>query len=125
MPATDLDHQYSRSPLVSDSGISSEVPTSPPLSDGADSPFSLPSQDGKMEGSPVSYDRDSMLASPLGGGVEDLQLTDFMFDTSCMLDNDSLLMSLKDTDNIMVNMGRCSGLEKMHLFSHRVLYNIL
>ena len=119
----ETDHQYCSRPhlksVSSDSGISSQSggPVSPQNSESMiDSPV------GGM--SPQSYTTDDQTSmsptyqgetanSPLGGGVEDLQLSDFNFDTldpnALMSDDDffkSLVSDVSDPSNITLNLGR-------------------
>ena len=104
----ELDHDYTaRRPAsvsgVSDSGISSEGHTSPPHvpSDSdiaqADSPFS---SDGISQGelSPVASP-DAPDMSPLGGGIEDMDID------SCLLGGADLLKILSTDSNVSVNLG--------------------
>ena len=84
----ELDHKYCRSPLPSDSGISTErysteSPISPALSD-ANSVLSPQSggmsPSGLSRSDSISDSGDQSTGSPLGGGLEDLQLADMNFD---------------------------------------------
>lgn len=101
----ETDHKYCRSPLPSDSGVSMESPVSPPLSESthsAGSPLSggtSPSQSGMSRSDSVSDS--SNPNSPLGGGVEDLQLTDMGLDS--FADTDWSLLA--EYDKLIENNG--------------------
>ena len=117
--AVEFDHQYCTRPhlksVSSDSGISNDTnsngPTSPLTSEGyGDSPTSgmspRSSQDDAPHMSPLNVDTAD---SPLGGGVEDLQLGDFNFDsldTSALLTDDDFFSSIvQDSDNFTLDLG--------------------
>ena len=111
-PPSGLDHQYSRSPLESESSVpysGSEGVASPTHSNSSqlDSPLhQVFSEDPKD--SPRSTDSDGTMPSPLGTGVEDLQMSDINFqtlDASYLLQDDLFLTSLTDNSNIAVDMG--------------------
>jgi hypothetical protein len=106
--SAEFDHKYSRSPITSSSCASVEGSASPPLSDvHADSPFGnmSPSSNSADDLAEMSPPGAFSQMSPLGGGVEDLQLKDFNFDTldtsGILQDDDDFLktvISLTDTN---------------------------
>ena len=117
------DHKYCRSPLPSDSGFSSsDGPLSPPYSEHpsvANSPFSDNSgaspnrsdSENVLTGSPAEQIK---MDSPLGGAVEDVQISDFNFetlDTSNLLQDEDLLKSLAADNNVSINLGKLCQLQ--------------
>ena len=117
--SVEFDHQYCSRPhlksVSSDSGISNDStsngPISPQISEGYSdsvSPTSGMSPRSSAEDPPLNED---MADSPLGGGVEDLQLTDFNFDsldTSALLTDDDFFSSIvqdSTSDNFTLDLG--------------------
>ena len=116
------DHKYCRSPLRSDSGMPSPPhsdsgvssgPVSPPLSDygmqsGADSPLSTAQSSGQNP----SRSNSAGDSSPLGGGIEDLQLTDLGFDAfaeadvNLLTEYEKLVNSIGGKTDTALDMGR-------------------
>ncbi len=97
------DHQYSRrSPLDSDSGVSSDYPQSPlNLDSQVNSPLS-----GSLSPSRSTSDELGPEMSPLGGNVEDLQFGDFNLETI----NASLLKANEDMLNCLDNSGESNNI---------------
>ena len=117
--SVEFDHQYCSRPhlksVSSDSGISNDTtsngPTSPQLSEGYSDSVSPTS---RMSPRPSTEDpalNEDMADSPLGGGVEDLQLNDFNFDsldTSALLTDDDFFSSIvqdSTSDNFTLDLG--------------------
>ena len=89
----------SDNPSVADSPYSSESAASPSRSDTDSAPI----------GSPMGQTHGELMGSPLGGAVEDIQMTNFNFDTldtSSLLPDEQLLASLTEDHNVSVNLGK-------------------
>jgi hypothetical protein len=107
----EFDHQYSlRASRNSDSGLSSDCPQSPPLSETSNSPFGGVSSPSHSTDSSDITDMSPLggtMGSPLGGGVEELHLTDFNFDTidaNALLQDEDLMKSMQE-NNITLDLG--------------------
>lgn len=124
----EIDHQYCRSPhpsqssIQSDSGACSDFSCHSPLSEARVTPDNIfsgnssPSYSDKPDQSPgsaVSYEQqNSYTGSPLGGGVENLNMMDFNMDTldpSSLLEDDDFFSSLTATDPLSFNLDMDEG----------------
>lgn len=110
------DHRYCRSPLQSDSGLS-DGPHSPPLSEtNSEAHSPLSSDSGRISDSEASLQRsnsnqsrsdDPTTGSPLGAGMEDLQMSDIdlgTLDTTSLFANEDLFRCIPDTSSVNLGM---------------------